>query len=73
MFHIYIENDGGDAYLRQSTYFSQRGGQKPAAWEASSTADYWGRRLAEGQDFFVKSCQRPNACCVCEAQRKEAK
>ena len=70
MFHIYIENYGGDAYLRQVTYFSRRG-ERPAAWEASSTADYWGRRLAlaEERDFFVKSCQREDQCPVCIAHR----
>lgn len=72
LYHVYIEYENGRGYARQSSYISQRSGQRPAAWEAQSTADYWGRKLAEGADFFVKGCLHPDTCPVCKAHREGA-
>ena len=70
MYHVWIEYNQGAGYARQETYISQRGGQKPAAWEAVSTAGYWGRRLAEGADYFAKECLHPDTCPVCKAHEE---
>ena len=70
MYHVYIEYGEGAGYARQETYISQRGGQKPAAWESRNTTYFWGGRLAEGSHFFVQECKHPDTCPVCKAFRE---
>lgn len=70
MFHVYIEYGMGEGYERLDHYTSQRGGQRPAAWEAQSTADYWRRRIAGKKVSFVQKCQHTAVCPVCRASKE---
>ena len=69
-YHLYVVRQKGASLLRLASYTNEQHGQRPAAWGSRSTADYWGRKITEGERYLVLRCLFKGDCPVCRKHRK---